>query len=283
MRIDAHQHFWTLARGDYDWLTPSQTALYRDFEPDDLRPLLDAQGIAGTIAVQAAETVVETAHLLELAARHSWILGVVGWCDLGSPVAAAQVRSLARHPRLVGLRPMLQDLADPDWILKPAQADGVQAMETAGLVFDALIRPRHIARIAKLADRYPALSIVIDHAAKPAIGNIRSSAQWRTAMFDIARRPNVACKFSGLVTEAAPKTPDDLFQPYVDVLIEAFGTDRLIWGSDWPVIGLRSDYAGWATLSDALLARCSPSALAAIRGGNARRLYRLGDPGDLSP
>ena len=281
MRIDAHQHFWLLERGDYDWLTPGLAPLYRDFGPADLRPLLKAQDIAGTIAVQAAETVAETTYLLELADGHSWILGLVGWCDLGSPAAAAQVAALAANSRLVGLRPMLQDMADPDWILQPGQAAGVAAMEREALVLDALIRPHHISRIAKLADRHPALSIVIDHAAKPAIGDFGAFAPWRAAMFDIAGRANVACKLSGLVTEAAPDAPDDLFRSYVDMLLDAFGSDRLIWGSDWPVVGLRTDYAGWAGLSDRLLARCSSPALEAIRGGNARRLYRLNDHGDL--
>jgi L-fuconolactonase len=281
MRIDAHQHFWTLARGDYDWLTPDLAPLYGDFEPDDLYPLLEEHGVTGTIAVQAAETDAETLHLLDLASRHDWILGVVGWCDLGAPDAAGRIASLAADPHLVGLRPMLQDMDDDDWILRPGQARGLAAMAREGLVFDALIRPRHIPRIAELADRHPTLSIMIDHAAKPPIGETGGFPAWRDAMQEIARRPNVACKLSGLVTEATAKPQTSLFRATADLLLEAFGADRLVWGSDWPVLRLRADYADWVALSSQLLGACTGLEREAIMGGNACRIYRPVNPGGL--
>lgn len=274
IRLDAHQHFWRLARGDYGWLTPDLTPLHRDHEPADLRPQLDAAGVAATILVQAAPTEAETDFLLALAAEHAWIAGVVGWTDLSAPDAPARVRVLAARPKLKGLRPMLQDLADPDWILGPGVAPAVRAMQDEGLVLDALIRPAHLAAVDTLAGRFPDLAIVIDHGAKPVIPGGPDPA-WAEAMRAIARRPNVCVKLSGLLTEAPAGAGADALRPFVKTLLAAFGAERLLWGSDWPVLRLAAEYSEWSMMTDILIADLADEAREAVRGGNAARVYGI--------
>ncbi len=276
MRIDAHQHFWTTARDDYGWLTPaSAPSLYRNFQPQDLHPRLQAAAIAGTIAVQAAPTVAETDYLLGLAERFPWVLGVVGWIDFDAADAASELGRLARNPRFVGVRPMLQDLPDPDWILARTRASVLEMLAGRGLVFDALVRPVHLPRIADLATRHPGLAVVIDHAAKPAIGDAALFSQWRDGVRALASRQNVACKLSGLLTEAPSAAGLELIEPYFKVLLEAFGEDRLIWGSDWPVLLAASPYAEWSLMCDRLLEPYGTGIAAKVRGANAVRIYNL--------
>lgn len=275
MRIDAHQHFWSLERGDYHWLTPAFGCLYRDFEPGDLQPLLARNAILGTVAVQAAATVAETEYLLSLANAHPWILGVVGWTDIDSPDAASNIDALARNPKVVGVRPMLQDFVEVDWILHPRRAKALKALSETGLVFDALIKPAHLAAVATLAGRYPNLPIVIDHGAKPHIGDAETFFAWAQGISILADHPQISCKLSGLLTEAPAGADADDLNPYVDILLDRFGADRLIWGSDWPVLTLAGDYDGWSRMTDDLLAGLTDEAIAAIRGGNARRIYNL--------
>lgn len=276
-RIDAHQHFWSLERGDYDWLGPELAVLYRDFTPGDLEAQLAENEIAGTIAVQAAATVEETCYLLGLADSHAWIRGVVGWIDFDADDAPAQIDRLGAHPKLVGIRPMLQDMTEDEWILHRSRDAALRAMARRQLVFDALIRPRHLPYITSLADRHPDLTIVIDHAAKPAIGADAAFPAWHAGMEAAAKRPNVYCKLSGLVTEAPGDAACglDVFRPYVDALLQCFTADRLIWGSDWPVLLMASDYAAWSQMTDMLLSRVDSRARANIRGGNALRVYDL--------
>lgn len=273
-RIDAHQHFWRTDRRDYGWLTPESGGLYRDFLPDDLKPLLDGAGVAATVLVQAAPTDAETRYLLDLADRYDWIAGVVGWTDLASPHALHRISALAEHPKLVGIRPMLQDLDDPDWILRQDVRPGLYALATRDLVFDALVRPRQLAAIIAVADRFPDLRIVVDHAAKPDIGG-GISPEWVRDIATIATRPNVVAKMSGLLTEAPPGAGPDALRPVVDTLIAHFGTDRLLWGSDWPMLTLAGGYQAWHDLSEALLDGLAPDARAAIFGGNAARIYKV--------
>jgi len=275
VRIDAHQHFWSLGRGDYHWLTPASDCLYRDFEPGDLQPLLARNGILGTVAVQSAATVAETEYLLSLANAHPWILGVVGWIDIDSPDVASHIDALALNPKVVGVRPMLQDLVEVDWILHPRRATVLKALSETGLVFDALIKPAHLAVVATLAARYPNLPIVIDHGAKPHIGDTETLFAWAQGISILSDHPQISCKLSGLLTEAPAGADADDLNPYVDILLDRFGADRLIWGSDWPVLELASDYDGWSRMSDDLLAGLTDEAIAAIRGGNARRIYNL--------
>ena len=175
-RVDAHQHFWRLDRADYGWLTPAQAPIYRDFEPADLAPLLARAGIDATVLVQAAPTVAETRFLLELAAATPAVAGVVGWAPLAAPNAPDVVAELARAPHLKGLRPMIHDIPDVDWMLGPALAPGLRAIAASDLVFDALVRPPHLPNLRRLLDRHPDLRVVIDHGAKPEIGEGRARA-----------------------------------------------------------------------------------------------------------
>ena len=266
-RIDAHQHFWRMARGDYAWLTPALGAIYRDFTPDDLAPHLVAHGIAASILVQAAPTQEETVFLLDLAEKTPFVAGVVGWTEFTAPDAVAAIAALAAHPHLVGLRPMVHDIADDDWL-----APAFEAMIAHHLVFDALLKPRHLRRLMTMLERHPQLRVVIDHAAKPAIGG-SGDAAWRDDIAAVAQFPNVACKLSGLVTEApANWTVDDL-SPYAEHLLSCFGAERLIWGSDWPVLNLAADYDRWISTSAQLIAGLDATAQSRVFGGNAAGMY----------
>lgn len=275
MKIDAHQHFWQLARGDYGWLTPDLAPIYRDFGPSDLAPLLAEADIAGTLLVQAAPTAAETGYLLEIAARTDFVRGVVGWVDFEAEDAAATIARLAENPLLVGLRPMLHDIADPGWILRPRLEPAIAAMEEAGLVFDALVRPMQLAPLKLFAQRHPGLAIVIDHGAKPDIA-AGIFEPWRTDMAALARMPQVCCKLSGLVTEAGAQWNAARLHPVMQYLLDCFGTERLIFASDWPVCLLAAGYRQWHDIAKAFLGRLPEGERAAIFGGNARRVYLAG-------
>lgn len=274
MRIDAHQHFWRRARGDYDWLTPELAPLWRDFLPDDLAPLLTRHGIDGTVLVQAAATGAETEFMLALARRHSFVRGVVGWTDLAAADAPARIAALAVDPLLVGLRPMLQDLPDDDAILTPAVQPALAAMAEHGLALDALIRPRHLPRVIALRERHPTLRIVIDHAAKPDIAGGELEG-WSRDLAAVAADGVTHCKLSGLVTEASARWHVDELRPVVETVLAAFGPGRVMWGSDWPVLNLASDYDGWVAASLILLAGLGPEQHGDVLGETARRFYRL--------
>ncbi|HEY2835307.1 MAG TPA: amidohydrolase family protein [Rhizomicrobium sp.] len=275
MRIDAHHHLWRPARGDYGWLTPDLRPLYRDFDAEDLQPMLQAAKIDATILVQAAPTEAETDYLLAIAQQTPWIAGVVGWTDLAAPDAAAQVVRLAGKPRLVGLRPMLQDMQDPNWILTADVRDGLSAMAKHGLVFDALVREFQLPAIVQLAERFPELSIVLDHAGKPVIDGSPSLA-WQGAIGALAEHPNTSVKLSGLLTEVPAGSGPEILRPYIDRLLETFGPDRILWGSDWPVLNLASSYQAWTAMTEALIGGLSTPARQAIRGGTAARIYGIG-------
>jgi len=274
MQIDAHQHFWRLSRGDYGWLTPELRPIYRDFTPGDLRPLTAAAGVERTVLVQAAPTEAETGFLLELAENEPFVAGVVGWIDFEAPDAALRIAALAARPKLIGLRPMMQDIADDRWMLRAALSPALHAMTEEGLAFDALVLPRHLPILREFARRYPGLDIVIDHAAKPDIA-AGALDDWARDIGAIAGETRLVCKLSGLITEAGPGWSAEQLRPYVEVLLEAFGADRLMWGSDWPVVNLAGSYASWRTASETLLASCSNDERAAIFGQTASVFYRL--------
>jgi L-fucono-1,5-lactonase len=274
MIIDSHQHFWRLDRGDYNWLTPQLAPIYRDFGPTDLAPILTRHGIDGTVLVQAAATVAETDYMLSIAAQCDFVRGVVGWVDFDSPDAAAEIERLAGNPRLKGVRPMFQDIADPDWMLGGALGAAFSALLRRGLRFDALLKPRHLAPFARFLGLYPDLPIVVDHGAKPAIAS-REFRDWAAAMQVIARDPRVFCKISGLVTEAAPNWRAEDLERYLDLLVESFGPGRLMWGSDWPVVNLAGGYERWREASLNYLARLNRAERGAILGGTAQRFYGL--------
>ena len=276
-RIDAHQHFWRLARGDYGWLSPELRPLWRDFEPADLAPLLARCGIDATVAVQAAPSLAETRHLLALAQATPWIAGVVGWVDFESRHALAQLAELAAEPKLVGVRPMIQEQADERWMLRPALRPVFEALERGGICFDALVRPQHLEPLCELVLRHPALRVVVDHGAKPALREGRGwpgRARWRERLRALAAS-GASVKLSGLLTEAPARAGAAELAPWVDALLEDFGPRRVLWGSDWPVLLLASDYERWRELTLELLRGLSESDRERVLGGNARDFYRL--------
>lgn len=279
MQIDSHQHFWQVARGDYHWMSPDVAALYRDYGPDDLAPLIARHGIERTILVQAAQTLAETHYLLAIADATPFVAGVVGWAEFTDPEAPDTIGELAEHPLLVGLRPMVQDIPDDDWLVHPDLAPAFRALGEHGLVFDALVFPRHLSRLLVVADRHPACTIVVDHGAKPAIRE-RSLDPWRADMAAIAARPNTWCKLSGLVTEAGPDWLAEDLRAYVDHLLAVFGPERLLWGSDWPVANLAGGYDRWREAATTLLSSLPQADREAMLGGNAARVY-LGKRGRL--
>ena len=276
-RIDAHQHFWRLARGDYGWLAPQLRPLYRDFEPADLAPLLARAGIARSIAVQAAPSAAETDHLLTLAQRNPSIAGVVGWIDFEAADALAQLERRRANKRFVGLRPMIQDLEDERWMLRPALRPLFEALEKHGLAFDALVKPQHLEALVELVERHPGLRVVVDHAGKP---EIREGSGWAgRARFEDRLRVLAAAgcsvKLSGLLTQARPGAGYDELAPFVELLLAHFGPARVLWGSDWPVVLLAADYERWWELSLQLLRGLSAGEQARVLGGNAQDFYRL--------
>lgn len=277
--IDAHQHFWTLSRGDYGWLTPALAPLYRDFGPADLRPLLADAGIARTILVQAAPTIAETRFMLDIARDNDFVAGVVGWVDMEAPDAPAQTAALQKAGKLCGIRPMIHDIADPAWMLRPALDRAFRALIDADLTFDALVRPVHLPHLIELRARYPKLRMVVDHGAKPDIASWQPGdagfSAWSRDMANLASGDNTFCKMSGLVTEARRdwEAPDLI--PYFEVLAAAFTPQRLLWGSDWPVVNLAGGYMAWHAASNEWLAKLSINERAQIRGETATRAYRL--------
>ncbi|WP_420583730.1 amidohydrolase family protein [Ruegeria sp.] len=274
MKIDAHHHFWALARGDYGWLTPDLAPIYRDFTPDDMAPLLEAAGIGGTVLVQAAPTVAETEYMLSLADQTPFVKGVVGWVDFEAADASRQIGALAAHPALVGLRPMIQDIADPNWMLGTTLTPAFDALQQHGLTFDALTLPHHLGALQQLLTLHPQMRVVIDHGSKPLI-HAGEIAGWADDMAALARDTGAWCKLSGLVTEAAQDWTIADLRPYVDHLLETFGPWRLIWGSDWPVCTLASSYQRWLDTTDTLLSALSDAERNAVLGGNAARAYNL--------
>lgn len=274
--IDAHQHFWRLSRGDYPWPDESVAPILRDYGPDDLRPHLRRAGVERTILVQATATVAETEFLLKIAAECDFVAGVVGWADLSAPDALPTIDRLRRDPGLLGLRPMLQGIEDTEWILRDDVRPALAHMAGTGLRFDALVQPRHLGAIATLADRHPTLAIVIDHLAKPRMGGIaRPDEAWAAGMNALARRPNVWCKLSGMVTEIGPDWREADLRPFADHMLAAFGPARVLWGSDWPVVDLAGGYDAWAAVTRSLLSGLDQAARERVFSGSAQQFYGL--------
>jgi L-fuconolactonase len=277
-RVDSHQHFWRRDRGDYAWLTPDLAPIYRDYLPPDLAPQLAEAGIGSTILVQAAATTDETRFMLSLASENAFIAGVVGWVDFESPTAPDTIADLARDARLVGLRPMIQDIPDDDWMLLSDLAPAFEAMIDHGLVFDALVKPRHLPGLRSLVDRYPELIIVLDHGAKPPISAGKPAGaqlvDWKRDIAALARETPIVCKLSGLVTEAGSAEAAVLAE-CAGHLLEEFGPRRLMWGSDWPVCELVCSYAQWCRTTELLLAKLDPGERALIYSDTARATYGI--------
>jgi L-fuconolactonase len=271
--VDSHQHFWRLDRGDYGWLTPALKPIYRDYLPADLAPQLARAGVGSTIAVQAAPTLAETRFLLQLAREHAFIAGVVGWVDFESPTVIDTIGELAADVNLVGLRPMMQDLPDTEWMLRQEFDPVFEALIDHGLVFDALVRPQHLPALRELVARYPDLAVVLDHAAKPPIATGNLDA-WKRGISALADASEIVCKISGLVTEAC-KSDAPTFVECIDHLFETFGPKRLMWGSDWPVCELVCSYEDWRRTSGILINRLSFAEREQVHSAVARKTYGI--------
>ena len=273
--VDAHHHVWSLARGDYGWLTPDLAPIYRDFSLADMAPLADAAGITNSVLVQAAPTVAETRYLLDIAsASGGRVGGVVGWVDLAASDAVTTLESFASNRLFKSVRPMLQDLPEVDWILRPRVQATVAHLPALGIRFDALVKPAQLSSLLKMLDRNPELDVAIDHGAKPDIER-GAWEPWASLMRAAAAHRRVHCKLSGLVTEAGSQWTVDTLRPYVDHLVECFGAHRLLWGSDWPVVELGGGYRRWRDATSVLLAPFGATERDTILGDNARRFYAL--------
>lgn len=275
--VDAHQHCWQLDRAECVWPSPALSAIYRDFGPDDFWREASPCGVSSSVLIQSQADEADTDYLLSLAEQWPAMAGVVGWTDLSAPDAASRVRALARLPRLCGLRPMLETLTEDDWILQRAQPTALAAMAEQGLVFDALVHSRHLPVLMRLVEDHPGLTVVLDHAAKPNVAEGEFEC-WRHGLLRLARYPSVHCKLSGLLTELAPCQPWEHLTPYVETIVEAFGPERLLWGSDWPVLKQAGDYARWLALAWQQVQRLLPGQESKVFRDNARRLYCLTGP-----
>lgn len=265
--IDAHHHIWKLGQNGCTWPTEEEAPIHRDYGLDDFRREALPQGVRATVLVQSQEDDHDTDWLLDLARADDLVAGVVGWADLRDP---QWISVLASRPKLVGLRPIVQH-READWYDRPQLETGWQAMIEHGLRLDALVRVQHLASVNRLAARYPELHIVIDHAAKPEIGKQGEFDRWHSAIAPLAERANVACKLSGLLTECGT-SPAEAIVPYAKAVLSLFGPDRVMWGSDWPVLELVSSYGEWLGMAKQLVPE---AAHPAVFGGNAVRFYGL--------
>lgn len=273
MRIDSHQHFWSYSDVEYPWI-PQGSPLHRDWLPADLEAIHRSMGFAGSIAVQARQSLAESHWLLELAARHPSVLGVVGWVDLRDPQCSVPLAELAANPRFVGVRHVAQDEPDAAFLARPEFVNGVKALSEFGLTYDILIYPRQLPAAIELARACPEQPFVLDHIAKPCI-RAGEFETWIALFRELGSLPNVHCKLSGMVTEADNGAPDSAFLPYVRATLDVFGIERVMFGSDWPVCLLAASYERVLEIATNTLARCGVSGdgLAAIMGGNAERFY----------
>jgi L-fuconolactonase len=280
--VDAHQHFWDPSRAFYPWMTEELTAIRRSYGPDDLRPLLAERGVDRSILVQTRSSLAETEEFLATAAATDFIGGVVGWVDLTDPKVGEVLATLQSRPdghKLRGIRHQVHDEPDAQWLVRPTVRTGLAAVEQAGLVFDLLVRPRELPAALETVRRFPGLRFVIDHIAKPSI-RTKEFEPWSSRLAPFAELPNVWCKLSGMSTEAewANWSPDDLV-PYVRRVLDWFGPERLLFGSDWPVCLLDATYA---QVFDALAyaVRDLPSqSREHIFGGTAADVYRVDSGG----
>ncbi|SFS20787.1 L-fuconolactonase [Granulicella pectinivorans] len=273
--IDAHHHLWRFTPEEFGWLEGPLAPLRRDFDTADLTSAMNAANIDGAIAVQARQTLEETHWLLETAATTPEIKGVVGWAPIASPSFPAHLDTLRENPYLKGLRHVIQAEPDPDFILGEAFNAGIDLLENTGLVYDILIFERHLPQTIRFVDRHPNQPFVLDHIAKPRIAE-GALEPWATQLRELARRPNVFCKISGLVTEADPlHWTSGQLTPYLDTVVEAFTPSRLLAGSDWPVCLAGVEYAAWFDLLRKFFATFTSTERNAVFGLNAREIYRL--------
>lgn len=275
MRIDTHQHFWIYNSRQYAWMGPNMEKLRRDYLPDELLPLLNASNIDETVAVQARQCLEESYWLLELAGKYPFIKGVVGWVDLCSPKVEEQLEKLAQHRRLCGIRHVVHDEPDDQFMMREDFQRGIKLLANYKLTYDLLLFPRHLPVAYELVKLFPQQAFVIDHIAKPLIREHRLEP-WRTDIRKIAQFENVFCKISGLVTEANWEKwkPSD-FEPFLDTVLESFGPQRLMIGSDWPVCTLAGTYSDVMQVAATYIEKLSATQQSDIWRNNAKRFYRI--------
>lgn len=276
MRIDAHQHYWKISRGDYGWITPDLKPLYRDYLPADLRSALLAHKVERTIVVQAAPTLDETDFLLRLTEQEDAVAGVVGWIDVSDSACQSHFERLSKHPKFVGFRVMIQDMADPSVILQPGAIQAFRMFAEMDCPIDLLVKAHQLEVLLQLLEKVPTLRAAINHLAKPDIAHAVYNP-WKTQMETIAQYPSVYCKLSGMVTEADHRhwRTDD-FADYVHHVVNAFGPDRLMYGSDWPVCLLAASYDQVFTLAQSSLPqRLTDADRDKIFGANAATFYKI--------
>ena len=272
MRIDSHQHFWRYDSSEYGWIQ-SDWPIRRDYLPADLFKELHSCHLEGCIAVQARQTIAESCWLLELADQHPFIKGVVGWVDLRSKELPSQLDMFTKNPKFIGVRHVLQDEHDDEFMLTSEFQRGIASLGSTGLTYDILIYPRQLTASIKLVNRFPEQKFVLDHLAKPAIKR-GELAPWDRQIRELAKHPNVYCKISGMVTEASWDSWQSTdFRPYLDIVVDAFGVDRLMYGSDWPVALLGGSYRQIYELAYNYVIELGTAAEQAIFGENAERFY----------
>ena len=274
--VDAHQHFWDLGSGGYNWLVPEYGVIYGSFGVDDVEPLAEAAGVDDVVLVQADDTLADTEAMIAIADSWSRVAGIVAWAPLTDEAALPGVlERFAQDDRIVGIRHLMHEEADPDWVVSAPVLKGLAALEKAGLSFDLVaVLPRHLEHIPLLAKAFPDLNLVIDHLAKPPIAT-GERQPWAELMVAAAQFPNVSAKVSGLDTASGDNYSADAIRPYVDHCLQHFGADRLMFGSDWPVSLLADGYATWWQTVRELLEPLGADERAAILGGTARRVYGL--------
>jgi L-fuconolactonase len=275
MRIDAHQHFWDIGRFQYPWM-PGESPLRRNYLPQDLDPILKRNRFEGSVVVQANTILDETRWLLELAAQHDFIQGVVGWTDLTDPHTGAALDEFQRHPKFKGVRHLVHDEPEVNWLLREDVMGGLRELARRAIPYDLLVRPQHLKLVPRLAERVPGLSMVVDHMAKPPIAAKRMDG-WAEDMAAAAKIPNLYCKLSGMITEADPRGwKAEHLRLYVAHVFSLFGPDRLMFGSDWPVCTLAGT---WKEVLAAFTRAIGPPSIDVrekLLGGTARTFYRLG-------
>ena len=278
MRIDSHQHFWNYDPAGYPWIDSPKAILRRSFLPADLEIVAEKNGVQGTVAVQARQSITETEWLLELAEVNPLVAGVVGWVPLMAreEELLPLLQRFSGREKLKGFRHVVQDEAD-DWFLCRRDFQrGVELLSSFGFVYDILVYPRQLPAVLKFVDRFPEQKFVLDHIAKPRIVQREFDRSWEVRLRELARRPHVDCKFSGLVTEVLdPQWSAETIRPYLDTAIEAFGSERLMFGSDWPVCLLRTAYDQWIAVLESLTAPWSREEQERFWGANARKTYSL--------
>jgi L-fuconolactonase len=275
MIIDTHHHLWNYNQEEYGWMDESMTELRRDYLPGDLGPELQKAGTSGTIVVQARQSREETLWLLDQAVEHSFIKGVVGWLDLCSPELDRELEKLSAHPELVGLRHVIHDEPEDDFMLRPDFMNGIAQLERYKLVYDLLLFPRHLEHAAELVKAFPGQRFVLDHLGKPFIKSGKMEP-WKTKIELLAKHSNIWCKLSGMVTEADHQhwQYQDLL-PYMEVVISAFGPGRVMLGSDWPVCRLAGEYTEVMAIARRFIEPLRPEDREKIYYQNAIECYQL--------